>query len=229
MERHDLENIARSAVFKGIPLDQLERILDILGATVKSYRPDEAVFVDGMEFVKTGFVLEGEVHVITQGSQGDTSIMGSIKPGDTFTEVVNCLGIQKPPVSVVVAQPSRIALVDLRKMLNPSPEFAALFAPCTANLIELLSRKCMTLRAKVELLSRRTIRGKVCHYLEMLMEQQNSTKVRLRYNREELADYLCVNRSALSRELAAMKNEGIIEFNKDTVLILQPEELSFVR
>lgn len=229
MDKQDIKTLAESAVFKGIPGNQIEEILEITGYNIKTYKPDEAVFVDGMEFVKTGFVLTGEAHVVTQGSHGDTSIMATILPGDTFTEVVNFLGVKQPPVSVVVVKPSRIALIDLRKLTNPTPENAALFAPVTANIINLLADKCMHLRSKVELLSRRTIRGKVAHYLETLMEKQGSTNITLHFNREELADFLCVNRSALSRELAALKAEGIIDYSRDKVEILKPEELSFMR
>ncbi len=241
MDRRDLEPLLASKIFKDCSLADLKQIANECQMTARSYHVDEAVFVDGSEFVKTGFVLSGQVHVVSESPSGDRSIIEVVNPGGTFAEVVNCMSIKRPPVSVIVTKPSRIAFIDLRKLLQVqhlsssqvfNKELIRLFAGPSANLIELLAHKCMRLRTKVEILSQRSIRAKLICYIDHSLRQKGidphgfqmsyPIKLDLDFNREELSDFLCVNRSALSRELAAMKAEGLLDFKRSEIVILGP-------
>ena len=225
----DFELLQKTEVFKDIDTQTIKKIFERCGAVEKSYQEGHIIFLDGQSSARTGFILEGRVKIIKQGSQGDTAILSTVKEGGAFSEVVNVLGLNHSPVSVVSDAESRIVLMDLRKILDPSPDLVEASQLLSSNLVMLLAKKSLLLKQKVDVLSKRTIRGKIATYLIHVKKAQPGITLHLNYNREELADFLSVNRSALSRELSKMNQEGIIEFNKNEVRILDLEKLEDAR
>lgn len=225
----DYQILQQTEVFKDIPAEQIDKIMLRCQAVEKSYEEGSLIFLDGQSVARTGFILGGSVNIIKQGSQGDTVILSTVGEGGVFSEVINCLGLTHPPVSVLANEHVRVVFLDIRKILEPSADLIEVSQLVSSNLVMLLAKKSLLLKQKVDVLSKRTIRGKIACYLVHVMKAQPGRMLTLDYNREELADFLSVNRSALSRELSKMKQEGIIEFNKNEVLILDLYKLEEAR
>lgn len=233
MLKADLEALQQNAIFSGYNSVELEQICTICALKLKDYEAGEMIFLEGRPFVGTGFVLSGEVHILHENHAGTRTIIEMVQPGSCFAEVVNCMGIELPPVSACAQKQSRIAFMDLRKLLSPAPEYAQLFSRSTGNIMKLLAVKCMRLRGRVEVLSKRSMRGKISAYIMQRLKEKSpqtgketaAQVVHVGYTREEMSEFLCVNRSALSRELATMKQEGLIDYNKNEITILSLEAL----
>ncbi len=216
----DTQVLSKTSLLAGIEPDEIDRIIQMCGGFVRSFSPDEMVMLTGAQRVLTGVVLEGQVDVLTESMAGIRSILLSVSEGQTFGEVVNCIGKGVSPVAVIARADTRIQFLDLRKLLDrSSTELDDVSLRVIRNIIDMLSSKNVHLRQKVTVLSQRTIRARVAVFLLQLADAQGSHTVRLPFNRAELAEYLCVNRSALSRELGSMRDEGLIEFTRSTITI----------
>lgn len=228
MHKGNLEALQRSAIFQGYQLEEIEKVCSLCAMTTRDYEVGEMIFLEGQTFLGTGFVLAGEVHIVHENHEGTRTIIEMVQPGSCFAEVINCMGIDRPPVSAYAQKKSSIAFMDIRKFLSPDPEHIDLYSRAASNVMRLLAIKCLRLRSRVEVLSKRSLRGKISAYMMQRLKDQATSRVsgdmpqvvQLGYTREEMSEFLCVNRSALSRELAAMKQAGLIDYSKHEIKIL---------
>lgn len=231
MNREDLQQLSQVSLLQGLTPDQIARVMELMGAYARTFHPGETIISRGDECARMGFVLTGEALIVDEGAQGDSSIVEVVRPGETFAEVVNCMGIAHFPYRVITQTTTRVVMGDIRKLLIPYSTHAATpeCAVVVSHLVSHLAGKSLKLRAKVEVLSRRTIRGKLACYLLHLQKAQQTMSVEIPFSRTALAEYLCVNRTALSREVSALSDEGIIAAKGRTFTICDLEALQFER
>lgn len=210
-------------LFEGIEPDQLAALLDCLSARTQSFKKGEFVFRRDEPARYVGIVLEGGVHVIQEDFWGNRTILDHIDPGELFGESLSCAELEQIPVSVVTTSPSKIMLIDYRRIITVCPSTCVFHARLIANMLSILASKNIMLTRKMEYISQRTTREKLLAFLSTQALRAKSREVVVPYNRQELADFLCVDRSALSRELSLMKKEGILDYDKNCfVLSEQP-------
>lgn len=219
-----IEKFPRSPLFAGIDESQLEPLLDCLTAVKHQYRKDEFIFVAGSKATSVGIVLSGAVRILHEDFWGYRAILSHIGPGGLFGEAFSCAEKNALPVSVIAAEASEIMLIDYRKIVTTCSSVCCFHTRLITNMMHILAGKNILLTQKIEHLSKRTTREKLLSFLSAQAAFAKSTSITLPFNRQELADYLCVDRSALSRELGAMQDEGLINYDKNNFELIRQND-----
>ena len=210
----------KSPLFRDIEENQLESLLGCLTAARQAYVKDEFIFMAENKAVSVGIVLTGGVYVIQEDFWGNRAILAHIEPGGLFGEAFSCAEVDKLPVSVIAAENSEIMLIDYRKIAMSCTSACVFHTRLIKNMLRILAEKNIMMTRKMEHLSKRTTREKLLSFLSHQAVTTKSSMVVIPFNRQELADYLCVDRSALSRELSLMRNEGLIRYDKNRFELL---------
>ncbi len=207
--------IKASPLFEGLTEGEIENVLNCLGAFERWYIKDQFVFRRGDEVSSLGLVLQGGVHIVEEDYWGNRTILSSISPGDLFAESYACLHGQALRVSVLSVGKTRALFLDVGKVLETCSSSCGFHTRLIKNLMMVLARKNLLITEKSGFLSKRSTKEKLLAYLSAEAQRQGSTQFDIAFNRQELADYLAVDRSALSRELAKLQEEGVLEFRKN--------------
>lgn len=206
----------RSPLFADIAEQDLTALLACLSAVKRSYRKGEFIFRAGEKPVTVGLVLTGSARVVQEDFWGHRLILAHVFSGDIFGEAFSCAEEKVLPVGVTAAEDSEILLIDYRKIVTTCSSACLFHARLVMNMLRILAEKNMQLTRKIEHLSKRTTREKLLSYLSDQAVHATGQHVEIPFNRQELADYLCVDRSALSRELGQMQSEGLVEYDKNS-------------
>lgn len=210
-------------LFAGIETDKLHSLLDCLAAVKRVYRKDEFIFMAGDQATSVGIVLSGSVRVLQEDFWGHRGILAHIEPGGLFGEAFSCAEKDALPVSVIASEASEVLLVDYRRIVTTCSSACIFHTLLIMNMLRILAEKNILLTRKIEHLSKRTTRDKLLSFLSAQAVFAKSNAVEIPFNRQELADFLCVDRSALSRELGAMQSEGLINYDKNSFELIRPE------
>ena len=166
-------------------------------------------------------MLTGNVHVIQEDFWGNRTILANIEPGELFGEAFSCAGLDKLPVSVLAVQDSEVLMIDYRKIITTCSSSCVFHTALIHNMLRILADKNVMLTQKMELLTKNTTREKLLAYLSLQAQQAGSTKFNIPFNRQGLADYLSVDRSAMSAELSKMQKDGVLVYKKNRFELLQ--------
>ena len=166
-----------------------------------------------------GIVLSGLLHIVRDDYWGNRDIVSPVEPGELFAEAFVCGGAKKLPVSVIAVEPSEVMRFDFNRITRTCSSACVFHTRLIQNMISTLARKNIQLMEKIECLAQRSTRSKVLSYLSAVAKRQKSGDVEIPFNRQELADYLSVDRSALSAELCRMRDEGLLAFQKNKFCI----------
>lgn len=218
--RRLLPFLLKNALFQGLNEEQLLQFLKGSLCQIKSYGAAEAVFLAGDEVRNVGIVVSGKVRIQRESHDGHVVIVGEAEAGETFAEAFVCAGMEMIPVSVWTVLPSEIFFADYRHILSEVPGCDITHSILVRNMLKITVEKLLFLSHKIDVLSKSTTRDKLITYLERFSRKSGKERFSIPLNRQELADYLGVNRSALSREMALMQAEGVLEFSKNTFRLL---------
>jgi len=142
-------------------------------------------------------------------------IQSGFGTGALFAESFVCAGIERIPVSVIAAENSEVLFIPFKKLMHTCEASCSFHQLLIENMMKVIARKNLMLTMKIEIAGKRTTREKVLAYLVQEKRKAGQDSFRIPYNRIELADFLCVDRSALSRELGRMQAEGLVAYDKD--------------
>lgn len=214
-----LNILADTGLFRDIDTADLEELLKCLGAEIKTIGKSEIVLLNGDKPESIGIVLSGQLHVVREDTDGNRSILAAITPGDIFGEALCCADVPESPVTVLADTASLVMLLRFSHILNTCSNSCAFHTRLIANMLRLIANKNLLLQDRMEIISLKSIRAKVTRYLESFSPVRG-LEFYIPFNREELADFLCVERSALSHELARMKKDGLIEYKKNRFTLI---------
>ena len=169
---------------------------------------------------KIGLVLDGSVRIEKEDYYGNSTIMTSVSKGDIFGEVYSCCHKGASGVSVVAESETKVLMLDTSRIFMCNSSKETFYYKIMHNLINVLASKAYMLNLKIGYICKRTTREKLMSFLSQQAEEKKSNGFYINFNRQELADFLCVDRSAMSNELSKMKKEGIIEYNKNYFKLL---------
>lgn len=158
-----------------------------------------------------GVVLLGTVQVVQEDYYGNRSVMTVLQPGESFAEVFSCAGFEVMPVSVMAVTDSEVLLLDCRCVLTTCSRSCHFHSLLMKNMLEGMAQKILSLTQKIQYMSKRTTREKLMAYLSNQAKQQGSKGFVIPHNRQSLADYLGVERSAMSAEISKLKKAGKID------------------
>ena len=208
------------SLFKGIDGASLKELLPCLDAMIRSYQRQEIILMAGSSAEWIGIVLKGSVKIIKEDIFGNRAIVGSAVKNDMFAEVYACASPQNIPVSVVAADDCLVMWIHFHKIASACSSACEFHTKLIENMMNILASKNLLLSRKIDLLSRKTIRSKIMAFLMDQAEVQKSLMFNIPFSRSELADYLCIDRSALSRELGKMREEGLLDMHRNSFKIL---------
>lgn len=211
----DLSILSGCRLFAGIPAESLPPLLEHLHAYTRRYDKAQPVYRVGDTAHALCIVLAGSVSVERDDAWGNRTILDRIPPGAVFAETYACVPGTPMMVSAVAAEPSEVLFLPADRLLAPGPRPDRTHAAVLHNLLDVSARKNLTLTRKIFHTSPRSLRGRLLSYLSAQAVQQGSDTFDIPFDRQQLADYLCADRSALSNELGKMQREGLITFRKN--------------
>lgn len=213
MEKH-FDIIRECPLFSGIEEEELRSLLGCIGAENRRYKKGSFIFTAGGSVTSIGIILSGSVHVLQEDFWGTRTILAMIGPGGLFGESFASAGMENLPVSVLAVEPCDILFIDFRRVATPCSFVCGFHVRLIKNMMRILAEKNILLTQKIEFLTRRTTREKLLAYLSAQARATGSGSFKIPFNRQELAEYLSVDRSAMSSELSKMHGEGILSFNR---------------
>ncbi|WP_139651203.1 Crp/Fnr family transcriptional regulator [Raoultibacter phocaeensis] len=217
--------LSRSPLFKGILDNEIEAMLTCLNAQTRTFEKGKYLFRVGEATTTMGMVLEGSVRIEKEDYWGNRSILAQAEPGQLFAEVYACEPELPLDVNVIAAQDCVALLMDVRRVTTMCTSACEFHTRLVRNLLASVAKRAYALTRKIEHTSRRSTREKLLSYLSDQADSAGSGTFSIPFNRQELADYLSVDRSAMSAELSNMRKEGIIDFDKNRFAICNPTEL----
>jgi len=208
-------------LFKGID-DNLEKILTCLGAVTKKYESDEILIHADSIVASIGIIIKGSALITKEDINGNRVIIANIKEGEMFGEAIAGSKTKKSPVTVITATGCEVIYIDVNRIITTCGSACPFHTQLIKNLLEIISSKNLFLNSRIDILTQRTLRDKLTAFFSAEMKKSGSNKFTINFSREELADFLFANRSALSRELSLLQAEGLIKFNKNKFKIFIP-------
>ena len=202
-------------LFEKIAESHLETLLKCLGATQKNFGKNGVVFAADKKLDSVGIVLSGAVHTVREDFWGKRTIVGRIECGGLFGEAFACAGTEKFPFNVIAAEASDVLFVKCNRILTSCPSACGFHTTLIKNLTLILAEKNIALTQKLKHLTQPTTREKLLSYLSEQAQTVHSKTFAIPFNREELADYLSVERSAMSAELSRMRRDGLVRYQKN--------------
>lgn len=208
--------IERSALFRGVEQREIEAMLGCLSAVKAGYDRGQFILRVGDEVTSVGMVLSGRACIIKEDFWGNRNIMAKATPGEIFAEAYACSPSEALGVSVVAEERTEVMFLDVRKILTSCTNACDFHTRLIRNLLTALAERNLLLSGKLTHMMQRTTREKLLSYLSSEALAQNSTSFEIPFNRQQLADYLSVDRSAMSNELCKMRDEGLLSFSKNS-------------
>ena len=212
--------LERSPLFEGIRMEDLSAMLGCIGGKTVQVSKGGTVCREGDPATHVGMVLSGAVQLIREDYYGNRSIVAHIGTGELFGETYACADVEALPVSVVADEDSTVLLMDCRRITTTCSSACAFHSRIIYNLLRLVARKNLLFDQKIQVTSKLSTREKLMAYLLNQAKLQNSSTFSIPYDRQELADYLEVDRSGLSAEISKLRKEGILESEKNRFTLL---------
>ena len=203
-------------LFSGIAENDLLAMLRCLNVTVQQYRKGQTLIAEGEKPERFGIVLSGTVQLWRIDYSGNRSIMASVEPSQLFGESFVCAEASSIPVQVVASESCEIMMIDGTRILHACGNGCAFHHQVIFNLLRIIARKNLALHQKLEITSKRSTREKLMTYLSQQAKLHQSRTFTIPFDRQELADFLEVDRSGLSAEISKLRKEGVLESERST-------------
>lgn len=210
-----LESIQGYELFDGMSLEEANAMMECLEGRVISRDKGAAIFVEGSRATRFGIVLSGSLVVVKDGLDGKRSIIKRIGEKELVAAAQAFSGAKTMRVRVEADAPSRILILNVERVGSPCCKGCAFHARLVRNVMRIISAKTLELNAKIDILSHRTTEDRLLAYLHSFAEKCGSREFDIPFDRQQLADFLCVERSALSAEISRLVRAGSFDCRKN--------------
>jgi CRP-like cAMP-binding protein len=215
-----IEQIMKFSIFDGIKKENIDSMLGCIGLYVREYHKGEFILLSNEPIKAIGIILNGTVHMTTDDIVGNKVLFMIMKEGELFGESFACGSLTDSSVSFYAATDCNVLYLPFYKVIHTCRISCIHHHQLTENMLRLIGDKNVRLMEKIEVISKKSLREKILTYLSIRERMCGSKSFEIPLGRIELADYLCADRSALTRELNHMKSEGILNFNKNNFQLL---------
>ena len=199
-----MEVLQKSRLFQGMSPEEINGVLGCMAAKEQCYEKGSFIVNQGDRMTQLYVVVKGMVHIIKSDYWGNQTIMSEAGPGEIFGEAYAC-----------AVEDTAVYRLDVHKILTVCPSSCACHNRMITNLVSAMAQKNILLTEKIEHMSQRTTRKKLLSYLSAQAQKTGKVSFTIPFNRQELADYLSVDRSAMSAELSRLKEENILDYHKN--------------
>lgn len=204
----------RCAMFQGIGKESVLAMLKCMGAKILSYNQGETIFAEGNPAEDIGIVLSGSAQIVKIDYFGNRSIMANVVEGEIFGESFACSEVDTLPVNVIATKNCQIMIINALRIISTCSNACEFHRQIIFNLLKVVATKNLVFNQKIEVTSKRSTREKLMTYLLIQAKNAGSNEFTIPFDRQELADYLEVDRSGLSAEISKLRKEGVLECEK---------------
>lgn len=219
MQKH-LDILKRTRMFAGVGEDEIAGMAHCLGARQRTYRRGEHVLRQGERLDSILVLAAGNLHIQNSDYWGNRSILGHVSVGEMFGEAYAAPESGALMNDVVAIEPSTVIFFDAKRVITTCPSACPFHARVVQNMFFAISEKNRELVQKLGHMSQRSTRDKLISYLSEESKRHNSPSFTVPFNRQQLADFLAINRSAMSSELCKMRDEGMLTFERNRFTLL---------
>jgi CRP-like cAMP-binding protein len=223
-----LDTLKTVALFYNIESSELNRMLLCLHPSIANYKKKEIITIAGSEFSGIGILVEGEVVVTKENFAGDRIIISKLKSGQMFGEIIAFSNQNKWPATVIASTNCTILFLPTEKIIGNCPNMCIGHKTLIQNMLKIVSQKALKLNKKIDYLSMKNLRTKICNYLLEFYRKHQSNQFIIPLNRSELAEFLNVSRPSLSRELMKMKDDNLIDYDRNAFKLLSIEKIKSI-
>ncbi len=216
----DVTALSKTALFRGATPQETEAMLSCLGAERQRFAKGQMIYRTGDVVASLGVVLEGSVLIESGDLWGNTTVLDRAGAGQIFAETYACSAGEPLMVDVVAAEPTEVLFLNVSRMLRTCSHACGYHHKLLQNLLSLSAEKNLNLSRKIFHTSAKSIRGRLRSYLSYQALRSGSRSFSIPFDRQQLADYLNVDRSALSNELSKMQREGLVRVEKNRFELL---------
>ncbi len=209
-----LNVIKECPLFYGIEDEDLLRMLECLGAKRAVFDKKYTIMAEGIPAKYIGIMLSGSAQISRTDYYGNRSIVSNVEPAETFGESFACAEVKSMPITITANEQSEVMLIDSSHILHTCSNNCGFHQQLIFNLMKNLATKNIMFHQKIEITSKRSTREKLMTYLMFQAKKAGSSSFDIPFDRQELADYLEVDRSGLSAEISKLRSEGIIESSR---------------
>lgn len=214
MEKY-LPILIKSSMFSGVRPEEISAMLKCLSARIKHYKKEEFIIRTG-DYIRTvGMLLTGSALIIQEDFWGKRTIISDVKPGSVFAETYACTPSIPIEMSVISDSECDVLFMDIYRILNVCAPTCTFHTRLLQNFLSSIAGRNLTLTKKMRHMSQKTIKEKLLSYLSSESLKANSSTFDIPFNRQQLADYLSIDRSALSNEMSKLQNKGILTYKKN--------------
>ena len=205
-------------LFQEIAFSDFEPMLVCLCARTSTYKKGDIILLSGDSINFLGLILSGGIKIIKEDMNGNITILTKLSVSEIFGEVFACAEIFHSPVTVQAIEETEVLFFDYSKIVVSCTNACRFHTRLIKNMLKLLAQKNILLNQKIEILSKRTTREKLLCFFDF--QKGVANEFTIPFTRDEMANYLCVDRSGMSRELCKMRDERMIRFKKNLFEIL---------
>lgn len=216
--------LKQTKLFSGISEKEIEAMLTCLDAKLKKYKKGEYIFEQGQYIDKISVLVKGSILIQSEDYWGNRSIISHMETGDMFGEAY--AGVNNAAIlnDVVAIDDCDVVFLDINKLLTSCCSACGFHSKVIQNLFFTVLEKNRKLVQKLGHISKRSTREKLISYLSEEAKKQNSSNITIPFNRQQLADFLSVDRSAMSNELCKMQKQGLLKFRKNQFQLIHAEQ-----
>ena len=208
-------SLVKTALFKGISQEELQSVLQCLNSTTQTYKKGEVIYRSSQVVEAVGLIVYGGVNIEYDDIWGNRSLLNHLERGEVFAETYACIPGEALMVNVVACEETCVLFLNTTQLLTTCTSACSHHNKIIRNLLEVSAEKNLSLSRRIFHTSAKTIRGRLMSYLSYQSMQEKKYSFTIPFNRQQFADYLGVDRSALSNELSKMQNDGLIVYNKN--------------
>ena len=214
------ELIQTCSLFANISDSELSAMMNCLMAVKYQYDKNEFIFMAGDPARSVGIVISGSANILKEDYWGNRTILANIEPGQLFAEAFSCMQTDRLPVSVIATEKTEILLLEYNRIITTCSLACTYHTKLIQNMMRILAQKNVMLTQKMAIVTHRTTRDRLLAYLSGQAFKAGNSRFTIPFSRQELADYLSVERSAMSAELSRMQADGLIRTKRSSFELL---------
>lgn len=225
MKEKELDILMETPLFRGIEKQEVEHMLGCFLPKVSSYKKGEIITIEDTQYDGIGIVLAGLATISKTNEVGERVIISQIVEGGVFGEMIAFAKKKRWPATVIAESDVDVMFIRPEAITHHCSRMCVGHRQLMVNMLEILSMKALNLNRKVQYLSIKSMRGKLCKFLSEEWSKNEKDIFDIPFNRNELAEFLNVSRPSMSRELKKMKEEGLIDFYQSSFRMIKKEEI----
>jgi CRP-like cAMP-binding protein len=212
-------------LFKDVEAQDLPSLLSCLQPRTVIFSKDQIILQEGETVKELGIIISGSIQIVRNDFWGNRTLVSRFTEGDLFAETIACTG-EKSEVSVVAETETKVMFLAINKIITSCSKNCVFHNAIIENMVTILAGKNQGLMKKMNHITKRSTREKLLSYLSEVSLKSNSRSFRIPFDRQQLADYLCVERSAMANELSKMRAEGLLDYKKNEFTLKNSHSLA---